>query len=51
MGGDKKAIKVQHKALFKLKHMRDVLERWKIGGLNRKLQIKPQAWNELGECR
>lgn len=30
--------------LYKLKHMRDVLERWKIGGLNRKLQLKPSKW-------
>ena len=25
--------------LYKLRHMRDVLERWKIVGLNRKLQV------------
>jgi len=31
----------------KLKHMRDVLERWKIGGLNRKLQMKPTKWDEF----
>ena len=30
----------------KLLHMRDVLERWKIGGLNRKLQMKPTQWEE-----
>jgi hypothetical protein len=29
-----------------LSHMRDILERWKIAGLNRKLQIKPQKWEE-----
>ena len=34
------------KELYKLHHMRDVLERWKISGLNRKLQIKPIKWNE-----
>lgn len=34
-------------AIFnKIMHMRDVLERWKIGGLNRKLQIKPREWIE-----
>jgi len=32
--------------LSKLNHMRDVLERWKIGGLNRKLQLKPRKWDE-----
>jgi hypothetical protein len=29
-----------------LVHMIDVLERWKIAGLNRKLQIKPQQFEE-----
>jgi len=33
--------------LYKLLHMRDVLERWKIVGLNRKLQIKPRSWEEV----
>lgn len=33
--------------LSKLKHMRDVMERWKIVGLNRKLQIKPKQWEEF----
>lgn len=32
---------------YKLMHMRDVLERWKITGLNRKLQIKPREWTEV----
>jgi inositol hexakisphosphate/diphosphoinositol-pentakisphosphate kinase len=27
--------------------MRDVLERWKIVGLNRKLQIKPRKWDDF----
>lgn len=31
---------------YKLLHMRDILERWKIGGLNRKLQMKPTKWDE-----
>jgi len=34
--------------IHKLHVMRDVLERWTIGGLNRKLQLKPQSW-ETGE--
>lgn len=29
-----------------LSHMRDILERWKIVGLNRKLQIKPRKFEE-----
>ena len=32
--------------LLKLQHMRDILEKWTIGGLNRKLQLKPQSWDE-----
>ena len=40
---DKKSKK---KLLNQLKHMRDVLERWKITGLNRKLQIKPKKFVE-----
>lgn len=43
----------QLEILYKLTHMRDVLERWKIVGLVRKLQIKPKDWaeceNEMGE--
>jgi inositol hexakisphosphate/diphosphoinositol-pentakisphosphate kinase len=30
----------------KVLHMRDILQKWKIGGLNRKLQMKPTKWNE-----
>eukprot|EP01038_Epipyxis_sp_PR26KG_P004216 gene4216-5991_t len=30
----------------KLKQIRDVLERWEISGINRKLQMKPQKWAE-----
>jgi len=33
--------------LYKLTHMRDVLERWRIAGLNRKLQVKPKEWEEF----
>jgi inositol-hexakisphosphate/diphosphoinositol-pentakisphosphate 1-kinase len=33
-----------------LRHMRDVLERWKITGLNRKLQIKPKKFVEDPEA-
>lgn len=29
---------------YQLMHMRDVLERWQIVGLNRKLQIKPRKF-------
>ena len=28
----------------KLRQIRDVLERWEISGINRKLQMKPQRW-------
>ncbi|KAL3914527.1 MAG: hypothetical protein SGILL_006070 [Bacillariaceae sp.] len=38
--------KVNRKHYDKLRHMRDVLERWKITGLNRKLQIKPKEFTE-----
>eukprot|EP00607_Mallomonas_marina_P002301 CAMPEP_0182439744 /NCGR_PEP_ID=MMETSP1167-20130531/86622_1 /TAXON_ID=2988 /ORGANISM="Mallomonas Sp, Strain CCMP3275" /LENGTH=857 /DNA_ID=CAMNT_0024633507 /DNA_START=2282 /DNA_END=4855 /DNA_ORIENTATION=+ len=30
----------------RLRQIRDVLERWEISGINRKLQIKPQKWEE-----
>ena len=33
--------------LNKLRLMRDILEKWKIGGINRKLQIKPKEWEEF----
>jgi inositol hexakisphosphate/diphosphoinositol-pentakisphosphate kinase len=42
---DKKSLS-DRQAIYKLRHMRDILERWKITGLNRKLQIKPRAWKE-----
>lgn len=29
-----------------LQHMRDILERWRIAGMNRKLQLKPKKWEE-----
>jgi len=32
----------------KLRLIRDVLERWEISGINRKLQMKPTAWEEMG---
>lgn len=31
---------------YQLSHMRDILERWKIVGLNRKLQIKPRSFED-----
>lgn len=33
--------------LRKLKQIRDVLERWEISGINRKLQMKPDKWAEV----
>ena len=41
----KEKKKSETKLLNQLQHMRDVLERWKITGLNRKLQIKPRKWS------
>lgn len=32
---------------YQLLHVRDVLERWKIVGLNRKLQLKPRKFTEI----
>lgn len=39
----KKKEKKLHNQLL---HMRDILERWKFTGLNRKLQIKPRDWDQ-----
>jgi hypothetical protein len=36
--------------LHHLVHMIDVLERWKIAGLNRKLQIKPKQFEEYTDA-
>ena len=36
----------KNEILNKLLHMKDVLERWNITGLNRKLQMKPTKWEE-----
>ncbi|CAM9421282.1 unnamed protein product [Chrysoparadoxa australica] len=33
--------------LTKVVQIRQVLERWEISGINRKLQLKPQAWEEV----
>jgi hypothetical protein len=30
----------------KLCQIRDVLERWEISGINRKLQMKPEKWTD-----
>ena len=38
--------KKEAKLLNQLLHMRDILERWKFTGLNRKLQIKPRKWDD-----
>ena len=32
--------------LYKARHIRDILTRWKFTGLNRKLQMKPRKWIE-----
>jgi len=47
-GDDIQEVKtIKKDILYKFRHMRDILERWKIGGLNRKLQIKPKKWEEF----
>mmetsp|Transcript_56610 Transcript_56610/g.120192 ORF Transcript_56610/g.120192 Transcript_56610/m.120192 type:complete len:1719 (+) Transcript_56610:117-5273(+) len=43
--GDDAAGKNRH-LLYKARHMRDILTRWKFSGLNRKLQMKPRKWND-----
>jgi len=37
------------KVLYKARHIRDILTRWKFSGLNRKLQMKPRKWVD-GMC-
>jgi inositol hexakisphosphate/diphosphoinositol-pentakisphosphate kinase len=44
------SVKQNAKVINQLKHMRDILERWKITGLNRKLQIKPREWEEIEQA-
>lgn len=34
-------------ALYRARHMRDILLRWKFSGLNRKMQMKPKKWIEI----
>jgi hypothetical protein len=34
---------------YHLMHLRDVLERWKIAGLNRKLQMKPRKFEDYSD--
>ena len=41
-----KDLKEHKELLHKLHHMLDILKRWKIVGLNRKLQLKPKKWVE-----
>ena len=41
-----KQIGSKNEIFNKLLHMRDILERWNITGLNRKLQMKPLKWDE-----
>ena len=45
--GAEAARKENKEILNKLRLMRDILEKWKIGGINRKLQIKPKSWEEF----
>lgn len=33
-------------ALYRARHIRDILLRWKFSGLNRKMQMKPKMWVE-----
>eukprot|EP00986_Skeletonema_menzelii_P017176 scaffold18049_cov117-Skeletonema_menzelii.AAC.2 len=33
--------------MARARHIRDILERWQFSGLNRKLQMKPQAWESV----
>jgi inositol hexakisphosphate/diphosphoinositol-pentakisphosphate kinase len=39
-------VKKNREALYKARHIRDILQRWKFSGLNRKLQMKPRTWIE-----
>ena len=39
-------VKKNREALYKARHIRDILQRWKFSGLNRKLQMKPRKWIE-----
>ena len=39
-------VKKNREVLYKARHIRDVLQRWKFTGLNRKLQMKPRKWIE-----
>ena len=42
--------KKNRESLYRARHMRDILLRWKFSGLNRKLQMKPKKWvEEYGE--
>ena len=38
--------KKNRESLYRARHMRDILLRWKFSGLNRKLQMKPKKWVE-----
>jgi hypothetical protein len=33
--------------LSRARHIRDILQRWQFSGLNRKMQMKPQQWEEV----
>ena len=44
---ERSLINKEKDMLYQLRHMRDILERWKISGLNRKLQMKPKKTIEV----
>jgi inositol hexakisphosphate/diphosphoinositol-pentakisphosphate kinase len=41
-----KGVKKNREALYKVRHIQDILQQWKFSGLNRKLQMKPHKWNK-----
>jgi inositol hexakisphosphate/diphosphoinositol-pentakisphosphate kinase len=43
---EEEGAKKNREELYKARHIRDILLRWKFSGLNRKLQMKPRKWIE-----
>ncbi len=43
---EQEGAKKNREVLYKVRHIRDILQRWKFSGLNRKLQMKPRKWIE-----
>jgi len=41
---EQEGAKKNREVLYKVRHIRDILQRWKFSGLNRKLQMKPRKW-------